>query len=334
MTIQLIEGFDLVGSSTDLLARGASYSEGVVTASAGRFGGNGYKISTGTANILSFQFTFANYVTVSFWYKIETISASVISCIADVSVSSYQNVNCHTGLQLAADGSIAVGGDGNIPIASSPAGLIQPNTWHHIEYQVHLNASGTGILTVDGVEVVNVSGDFLESTQANVFQLVGDSTHQWFDDVVYRDDASTYPALLGEHKIHTLLPSGDTAQADWAGGYTDIDDPLYATNDGDTTYISATTLNDKSEFGLGGLSESPSEVHAVQVTTDARKTDAGTKALTSYLDSSGGRGDGTEFSVSETYSSRTDIHETDPNGSIPWTTSAVNAVEVGVEITT
>jgi len=337
MTIQHIESFNLVGSNADLLTAGYSFAEGSVEASGGRFGDNGYLLSGSYANTLGKNFTFIAYVTLSFWYYQDsaTLSFAEVVNIGDQISTGYVPTNVSVGVAVNTDGSIQLDGDTGAVKGVSDAGVILGQTWHHIELTAHLNSTGSASLYVDGILVVDVpSGDFLESTGLrNYVQFTGDAGANIFDQIVFQDDASSRPSLLGEHKIHTIFPNADTAQADWTGAYTDIDDPI-GSHDGDTTYISATTLNNKSEFALDNLSESPSTIHAVKSTITARKTDAGTKGVTHYIDSNGTEDAGTEFAAAETYSTHSAIHELNPDGAVDWTETTVNALKVGVEITT
>jgi len=336
MAIELIEGFDLVGSNADLLAGGWSYAEGSVGVGGGRFGGNSCILGGSSATTLSREFAFAEYICLSFWFKQASaiLSLGEIVNIGDTADSSHSSANISIGIGLNYSGSITLDGDGGATIGTSAPSVILPQTWHHIELRGHLSGTGSGSIVVDGVEVINVpSADFLEGTSRNFLMFTGGGATHTLDDIVYQQDASALPPLLGEHKIHTLFPSADTAQADWTGAYTDIDDPIGST-DGDTTYISATTLNANSEFDLGNLAESPTTIHAVQSSITARKTDAGTIGVTQYVDSNGAEGAGTEFAAAETYATHKDVHELNPDGSVAWTETSINALKVGVEITT
>ena len=225
----------------------------------------------------------------------------------------------------------------------SESGIIQPDTWHHIEFNIHISTTGSATVYVDGVLAIDSGEDYFYDGSMDgttVVLLGGDylntiSPGHIFDDMVIRSDDTAFPALLGEHRIHTLLPSADTAQADWTGTFADIDDPLGAFNDGDTSYISTTTLNNKSEFTVADLPVSPTTIHALQTTVVAKKTDTGTKGVTNYIKSGATRSDGLEFSApNSAYRTKIDIHETNPNGAIPWTEATVNSLLVGVEITT
>jgi hypothetical protein len=81
------------------------------------------------------------------------------------------------------------------------------------------------------------------------------------------------------------------------------------------------------------LPVSPNTIHAVQIVTEARKTDAGTKLITPYILSGTTREDGDEVGTSETYSVATSIHELNPDTAAAWDTAAINALKVGIEIT-
>lgn len=336
MAIILMEGFDLVGSNADLLAKGFANTEGTWGAAIGRFGGAGYDVGTSLNGVLSINNSFIRYTTIAFWWRNNqaTLDSMPIVGVDDIAVpiSGPSATNAHAHITTLADGSVQLLGD-NILRATSSPGVIQPQTWHHIEFQADANASGTCNVYVDGLLVVTATADFKDGSAFTSISFFGDGGGTVIDDIVIQTDASTQPPLIGEHKIHTLLPTADTAQADWTGAFTDIDDP-FGSADGDSTFISTTTLNNKSEFAVGDLSESPATIHAVQSMIIARKTDAGTKGVTAYIQSGTTRADGTEFAAAETYASDTTIRSVDPDTASAWTVSGVNALLVGVEITT
>lgn len=333
MAIKLIEGFDLVGSSADLASRGWSYAEGSLATTGGRFGGRGYELDADYLTVLTYSSTFTQYNTISFWFKTGEDAKAYIMAIQDANPDGYVFSHTNILIQSASNGVLSLHGDGGILKGSSASGVINVDTWHHIELQANLNVSGSGRVLVDGVEVVSATGDFYEGALNMYVMFTGDDGINTFDDIVIQGDTSSLPSIIGEHKIHTLLPDANTTQADWTGSYTDIDDS-FGSSDGDTTYISTTTLNNKSEFDLENLPESPTTIHAVQSVIEARKTDAGTKGVTQYIDSNGTRENGAEFGAAETYGSHTKVHKQNPSGSVAWTESAINALKVGVEITT
>jgi hypothetical protein len=88
------------------------------------------------------------------------------------------------------------------------------------------------------------------------------------------------------------------------------------------------------DYTIGNLTQSPTTVHSVTLMAEGRKTDAGTKGATPYLLSNSVEGTGTEFATSEAYTMGVDIFELNPDGSVAWTETTVNALLIGHEITT
>lgn len=338
MAVTLIEGFDLVGSGADLIASGFGDADGtVITTGEGAFGGNCFQLDGNTSKYLMKYFAFSNYLAVSFYYYVNnaTLANGTIVAITDRETYSgqYYSSDTQVAVNILSSGAINLLGDSGGIKATSAIGVILPLTWHHIELRAYTALAGSAEVYIDGVLVASASGDYLESTSNHILQFATGAPSR-FDDIVFQQDTSSYPPLLGRHIIHTLVPNADTAQADWIGSYTDIDDPVGATHDGDVTYISSSTLNAKSTFGLTDLPVIPTIVHAVKCTINARKTDAGTKGVTPYIVSNSVRADGAEFGAAETYGSDSNIHELNPDGSVAWTSASVNALLVGVEITT
>lgn len=336
MSVRLIEGFDLVGSNADLLAKGYITAEGTWGAATGRFGGAGYTLPVSHTSVLSISQVFVRHVTMSFWWKNNgaTLPAATIAGISDLkNVSSAPAAaSSQMFIRCLVDGTLELVGD-NITRASTGTGTIVAQTWHHIEIQAEINSAGLTKVFLDGIEVMSVTADFFDGSAYCSCVLHGSGDVNVFDDWVVQIDDTTVQPILGEHKIHTVLPNADTAQADFTGTFADIDDPI-GSHDGDTTFISSSTLNHKSEFALGDLSESPSIIHFVQAVTVARKTDAGTKAVTPYIQSGTTRANAPEFAVAESYSIKSEVYATDPDTASAWTVAGVNALLVGFEITT
>jgi hypothetical protein len=342
MAIVKIEGFDLVGSNTDLLSKGFASAQGTWGAAKGTFGGGGYDLANSANDVLAFSQTFIRHNTITFWWRNNAAAIPTDTIIAGVSdvlipITAPSIIQSHMFIRAQTNGTIELLGDFIVRAISGP--VLSPQTWHHIEIQADINAAGTTNVYVDGILAVTATGDFIDGTLASSIVFYGNSGVNVFDDVVLQSDASTQQPLIGEHKIHTLMPDADTAQTDWvrSSGTNDfemIDDTIPGSSNGDTDYISTATLNAKSEFSVANLAESPTTIHAVQTVVEARKTDAGAKAVTPYVQSGATRGDGAEFSTGETYAYRDDIFLLDPNTASAWTETTVNAVLVGVEITT
>lgn len=337
IVVDVVESFDLVGDSTDLIKKGWATAEGTVGATSGRFGGQGYSLSSNDDSVLSKSIIRKTYTTATFyWINANAVLGAGNLCGLDNVAAPNQDptININAVVTFNANGSLSIK-DENLDVkVISPAGILSGDTWHHIEVQFTVANSGLVTVKVDGAVAVAGVGDFetLGGATYTSFVLYGDENTNIVDDITIQTDDTSIPPFLGDHKISVQFTDADTAQADWTGAYTDIDDPV-GSSDGDTTYITSATLNAKSEFSLTNLSDTPTVIHAVQLVTEARKTDAGSRAVTPYLLSGSTREDGTEFSTSETYSTSTNVYQLNPDTSTAWTEATVNALILGVEIT-
>lgn len=341
MAILHIEGFDLTGTAEADLKAKASYNSvnGSINTTAGKFGGGAFTCDSISAVSWSESASlFSQYVTISCWIKTPAALVAVLNvlCVTDQTADiTLGSGDVHAAVGWNADGSWRIGGDSSTTRATSASGLVAPNTWYHVEMQANLNASGSCTLFVDGEQVITATGDFKEGVTVSTYWLGGHSSGVTYDDWVIQSDGSSEPALLGLHRIHSLLPSADTAQADFTGGFGDVDDALGTTHDGDTTVISSSTLNAQSEFAMTDLTGTPATVYAVQASIVASKTDAGSKAVTPYIVSNSVREDGAEFNPSDgAYLYTESMHELNPDGSVAWTPTTINAILMGVEVTT
>lgn len=339
MSLVKIESFDLTGTAVaDLQARGYNASAGfTITTTGGKFGGGGINCTSTTAGLAFTPPSFQSYATVSVWMKTPStlVGLHLIACTDQLGDTFASSSDFNWAVGYNSNGSWRLSGDGASVKGTGATGVIATDTWYHLEVRVNITTAGNATLFIDGEEVLDAAGDYIESSATPTFFLLGSTGGITYDDLVIQMDGSELPPLLGIHKIHTLLPSADTAQADWTGASTDIDDPAGATHDGDSTFISSSTLNEKSEFAVANLSESPATVHAVQTTLVSSKTDAGSKAVTPYIVSNATRDDGGEFNPADgAYLYSTDIFPLDPDGSVAWDEASVNAILVGVEVTT
>lgn len=341
MSINFFDGFDLYADAAGLAEQWGVLNTPTVDTNGGRFSQGAVFFNANADGIYYTDSVNQNFVTAGFSFKSNL--ADFVRCFAwaDVADASTDN-NMNAGIVILADGSIIAEGDSGINLGTSATGVISADTWHWIEIQIERAASGSIEVFVDGASVVSATGDTLESTTNSFFiwgEIQSNATDTYIDDIVIQQDASALPSTLGDSRISTLLPNADTAQADWSlstgsNGFELIDDALGTNGDGDSTYISDTTNGNKSEFDLENLSLSPSTIHAVAANSRSSKTDAGAKTYRNYLDSSGTEGPGNSVDPTNgTYNLITDIFETDPNTASAWGLAGVNAVKLGVEIT-
>jgi hypothetical protein len=102
--------------------------------------------------------------------------------------------------------------------------------------------------------------------------------------------------------------------------------------DGDSSYISSSTLNDISRFTYPVVTGSA--VLAVVVWAYARKDDGGFRTIQAAIKSGATVGtSGTDKALGTNYQHTMLTCLTDPNTGAAWTLSAVNAAEFGIKIT-
>lgn len=222
---------------------------------------------------------------------------------------------------------------------------LTPGTWHWIEIKVTLGttaSNGAVEVRVNGSVVITGSSIDTNTTGAGCGSIeIGGAgsggSPAYVDDVVVFDGSgATINNFLGDTKITTHAANADAATVDWTASagadYQCVDDTPNAAND-DTDYISSSTAAQESRFGMGNLATAPATIHAVQARYRAKKTDAGTRTMRGLIKSGGVESTGTTLGLSTAYRwSYGDFFPLDPNGSIAWTDTAVNALEVGVEV--
>lgn len=238
---------------------------------------------------------------------------------------------------------------GTVVGASNPTtGLLPANVWTRVEFKFNMGSStstGSIEIRVNDVTVVTLSAqNFFRSGGGASIAMINTNTSgivRSFDDITLCDTTGDVNnTFLGDIRIDTLKPSGDTVQKDWTlsagtAGYALIDDPNGA-SDGDTTYVSSQVVGNKSEFALSNIIGQSSAINAVQTRVKAKKTDVGTRRYRAYLKSGSAVSNGPEITPpvgSYSWPTTNGLYEKDPNGSLAWTDAAVNNLQLGIELT-
>lgn len=341
MAITFIDGFDLYGTFAAVQAVWTRSDSPALSLTGGRFGGGAVVCAGSSSESISQVYSGAEYITVGFALNSTMSSDNRIFSVNITSLMSSSNQ--HMGVTLNSNGSLTIEGANGTAHSTSAPGLIAANQWVYIEVKMRRHDTlGSVEVFVGGASAVSdTSIDTNDSATPAAF--VGFLSEQssvscTFDDVYIAESAAGLISELGDVKITTLLPNGDTAQADWTplsgAGWSNIDDDLGTDGDDNASYIAETTLNGKSEFDLEDLPETPIGVHAVAISTRATKTDAGSIEYKHHIDSNGTESAGAAISPSETgYALATTVYPTDPDTAAAWTESGVNAMKLGVEVT-
>lgn len=340
MPIHFIDSLDLYSSLSDLQERYGVGGAPSFSTTSGRFGGGGvqtlstnYYISRGVASTDEYVIggcavKFATLPSVDVYFLSFNDSSSIIT-------------NNHFAASLNSSGTLSIKSSTTTLTTSSLT--ITAGVWYYIELRGRIHATlGEAYLYVNGVLYASITGaDTFRTSYTSIYFNVGQAqdsiSDPTFDDLYFESDASSLPTAKGDPKIVVQSPNADTATEQWtrsAGvdSYALIDDT--GGGDGDTTYISDTTLNNQTLVDITNIAETPASIHAVQLVSRASKTDAGTIEYTHYVVSGATTSYGSAVNPTETaYTVTSDVYETDPNTAAAWTESAVNALQIGVEIT-
>jgi hypothetical protein len=239
-----------------------------------------------------------------------------------------------------------------VSLGATASPVVTAETYQHVEALVFFSQTvGTVEVRVNGVTVLSITGADTVAT-ANVecsqvaFLCAANDTSNAdhgvisdLDDVFCYDDTGSFNnTFVGDRRVLTLFPDADTAQADWTvvGAANGFDAINQANPDDDTTYISAGvpgSPTEVSEFGVEDLPAGISAVSAVVLVNRSRKTEAGTANVQMSVISGAAESAGTDHPMTEVYTYRQDVFETDPDSAAPFTPSEVDAIVIKADRT-
>jgi hypothetical protein len=356
--LKFIEGFDSYDAVANI-ADGRKWTNSANLTSygslvTGRIAGQAMRLTRDTAYIRKALST--TYVSGVFGFalRVSGFNSSVIGTsppvfsVLDSTYTSYGDFGTQVMVHVDGTGRIVVHrgiyGDQwseSTLLATSIKNLIK-NAWHYIEVKLLIdNAAGYVIVNVDEEEWINETG--LDTRQSgndffNGIQLGGDvSVNVDFDDFYFCDlTGSKNNDFLGDCVVSTLLPDGDTADADFTP---DSGTDQYAMVNGtfdDDTGLESETVGHKTIVTLGSLPAAGiGTIAGVQVVARVKKDDAGTKSVRNVVVSGAAEDPQTAYALADQYTNNVDLLEDDPAeaAGTAWTESAVNAMQVGVEVT-
>ena len=235
------------------------------------------------------------------------------------------------------------GSPGAFEIANAD-GVLNPGAWHYIEMEFKIADSGDGgyiEVRLDGNEVIantvadtnnDLSTGFAELWIENASINTSDSgDYVGYDDIyIINTGNSPHTDFLGPVRVRSLPPNGD-ALSDWdsnpSGGtnYERVDENGADSSD----YVETDVKDDRDRYNITNTTESD-DVVAVKVEAEAINQTGGSPSL--HLEVvSGTAMEPTEFAVTTTTDyALFDVYvQNDPNGGGAWTTTAIDAMQVG-----
>ena len=228
-------------------------------------------------------------------------------------------------------------GDNNGTILGTTTTALSASTWTYIEIKVTIdntagvvelrfNGSGTPDLNLTSQDTQNGGAAY-----ADAIRIHGSNINVDWDDM-YIDTAN----FQGDCYVATLSPDGAGASTQFTpstGSNWQNVDELPA--DGDTTYNASSTAAHKDRFTHSNLPANADTVAGVQVSSRARKTDAGTRELRNVAYDGTTEGDGTlSHALALTYAWYQTMFEDHPTSAAAWSVSEVNSGEFGYKVQT
>ena len=214
-------------------------------------------------------------------------------------------------------------------------------TWSYVEFKAtidntvggyELRVNGQPWLTANGVDTQNSANAFANYACLGISGA--NDANVYYDDFYLCDTSgAANNDFLGDVRIDVLVPNGPGTYQDWTpSAGTDHAALVDETSPNTTDYLTGGTPGAKETLTLGDLPAQGSVV-AVQVCNYLAKTDAGSAKARNLIRSGTTDAYGPEAALSTSYVYSLSVHETDPATGSAWSTAAVDALEVGVEVT-
>ena len=212
------------------------------------------------------------------------------------------------------------------------------NTWYYLEMSGTIaDSGGTCVVRINGGTVINFTGDTKNGgTSTNIdavrYGSIGGSVAYWDDIYICNSSGSVNNTFLGEIRVQALLPTGTGSSTQLtptgsANNWDNVNDIPGV----DTTYNGSPTAAQRDTYALADTTL-VGAVAGVQVVSRMRKSDAGAASMKAAVKSGATVAYGTTRTLTATATTYIDQMETDPNTSAAWTTTNVNALELGAEV--
>jgi hypothetical protein len=217
------------------------------------------------------------------------------------------------------------------------------DTWQYIEYKVTFSQTvGTADVRVNEVSVLSLTGldncftakEYCTNVLFPCMDITADTVSC---DLYIADTTGAAPNndFLGDIRVEHRLADGDGNRNDFTplSGLTNYEMVDSTQVEDDTSYVSGSTAGDDDLYTFTNLSHTYTDINTVAVRLYGRNEDAGRRPVRAVCRSSVSESVGnTEYFNEDRYRYVQSFIHLDPNGSIAWTQSAVDAAEFGINI--
>lgn len=279
----------------------------------------------------------------AFWF----MHNYVISADQTIGVVINQNGADENRFRITSTGAIKIVNPLSSVLGTSADGVIVKDTWHYIEIKHAIKSSISAndcIIKVDGVEVINLPAgtdtNYFGLEMINCIELISNSSigndHFYDDFICYDTSGSSWNDFKGPRYISTLKPNGNGNSSDWtrlsgSNNYEMLDDDEY---DDDTTYVYASTVNNKDLYTFTNLDASVANIDAVIANIIGKKSSGNNFRTVVPVTRIGSTDYDHAYPVTlETdYLSNQKVWVTSPATAAAWTPSEINDAEFGIKV--
>ena len=215
-----------------------------------------------------------------------------------------------------------------------PAGF-----WCHISVMCTVDpTNGRVKVNINGVNVLDFTGNTQNTAntridRVRIFGIATGSGNNFFDNWIIATGLPTDP-MLPEIRVYSQFPTGnDAVQFAVTGSAANWSAVNEAPANGDTSYTYSSTVGQQDTFTFSAPSIGAT-VHALQVCYDARRDDAGPRAMRAVVKPTTTAYDsGADDTLSSTYYVYKKIWMTNPDTSAAWTPAQATAAKFGYILT-
>jgi hypothetical protein len=326
MSLIFCDSFDHYAAA-DMLKKWTSVGGTMVVGTTyGRFGGKGLYLNFGSSANYAKKVFPATYSTlyVGFGCYLPSLSSATPSFVL------FQETNTtHVGVHLEDETGKIYVTRGATSLGKTPGQVISAGVWFHMQVKVYIHDSNGSVdVLINGVNVLSLSNVDTSNggtSKINAIRLQG---RDYIDDL-WVDDAE----YLGDCRIECLYPSavGDTTEWTPSTGdnYACVDE---VTPNSDTDYVFSETADQIDTYTFSDLVLSTGLIKGIQLSAYARKDDAGSRNIALISRPGSVNRIGASQAIADTYNYYREIWDLNPDTSLEWLLSEINAAKFGVKL--
>jgi hypothetical protein len=211
--------------------------------------------------------------------------------------------------------------------------------WYWISVKTTINStSGAVMVNLNGTNVINLTSKNTRGTTSNNYAnrvwIKNAASGTYIDDVIITDTSgSKFNDVITEKTIKAYFPNADGSSNDWipstGSRYTCVNET--STNNGDTNYVSSSTVGAVQLFAMNDVNNATS-LDAVQITAVAKKDDSTSRVLRTVLRTNSTNYESADQNLTTSYQAYTTIYDTNPNTTSTWDQTGFNGIEAGAKV--